>query len=512
MYKKGGEKEQWISDKITKLMDEGKSHDQAVAQALYMSQEMFQEGGAKNINELITQSTDSINSSYKPIKNIQKGVTNAQGKSGVYFYYKLPQEGGFDPKVDREFISNDYFSQQKRDPSLKNEALDAYFRKNPTQIFEEGGELPKYQVGVQQKSYKDPVIGQFYGQDISGGFKGYDTNNPITPKLQFPSTTYNPSYIAPQTNNWLPGNVEGNEVFTSTPNFQEKTSQTNTVAPTTTNSTVVPTTTTEASTPQLQPEVKSIFETVPNLKPSTTNTEEQLQRLGKKQADEAGLTQNKQPNFNSNYQDPYQFFNPYGGVDIASGAQFLGQSIENKDPFGIVMGGLKVATGVGRNVFGGMGRENVRNEAMKNYFDNQYEGITGTPQYLSNGIQNEGLGFQNGGVFQEGGEQMGGEHPAPQEQPQQVNPEEIMNQVAQAIQQGADPQQIVQQLVSMGIPEQEAMQLVQGLIQQMQSQAPAQEQPVMRDGGDYMSVLRGKRIKDYVLNEQTGNYEVTYED
>ena len=45
MYKKGGEKEQWISDKISTLMDEGKSHDQAVAQALSMSQEMFQDGG-----------------------------------------------------------------------------------------------------------------------------------------------------------------------------------------------------------------------------------------------------------------------------------------------------------------------------------------------------------------------------------------------------------------------------------------------------------------------------------
>lgn len=499
MYKKGGEKEQWISDTISTLMDEGKSHDQAVAQALSMSQEMFQEGGAKNINELITQSTDSINSSYKPIKNIQKGVTDAKGKSGVYFYYKLPQEGGFDPKIDREFISNDYFSQQKRDPSLKNEALDAYFRKNPTQIFEEGGELPKYQIGV-DNFQESPVIGG----------KSWNPN-------MLPSTTYNPgafnfptSYNKPQINNQLLGNVGlNNEVFKSVSNPQIKTSQTNTVAPTTTTNTVSST-----ISPQLQPEIKSISQTIPDFKPSTTNTEEQLQRLGKEQADKAGLTQNQPqtPNFNSNYQDPYQFFNPYGGVDIASGAQFLGQSIEDKDPFGIVMGGLKVATGVGRNIFGGMGRENVKNEAMKNYFDNQYEGITGTPQYLSNGVQNENIALQNGGVFQEGGEQMGGEYPAPQEQPQQVNPEEIMNQVAQAIQQGADPQQIIQQLVSMGIPEQEAMQLVQGLIQQMQSQAPTQEQSVMRDGGDYMSMLKGKRIKDYVLNEKTGNYEVTYED
>lgn len=440
MYKKGGEKEQWISDKISTLMDEGKSHDQAVAQALSMSQEMFQDGG----------------------------------------------------------------------------------------------ELPKYQVGV-NNFQESPVIGG----------KSWNPN-------MIPSTTYNSgafnfptSYTAPKTNSWLPGNVGLNdETFKSIPNLQEKTSQTSVVTPSvapTTTTTKVPTTTTKQDGSSFY---KNRFSQTPNI-PNEIGFEQgkQYTGLGRNPnyvnqlsteslnageewgknnplpegvmredlnsstpvMDKYSGSQAKTPNFNSNYQDPYQFFNPYGGVDIASGAQFLGQSIENKDPFGIVMGGLKVATGVGRNVFGGMGRENVKNEAMKNYFDNQYEGITGTPQYLSNGVQ-------NGGVFQEGGEQMGGEYPAPQEQAQQVNPEEIMNQVAQAIQQGADPQQIVQQLVSMGIPEQEAMQLVQGLIQQMQSQAPTQEQPVMRNGGDYMSMLKGKRIKDYVLNEKTGNYEVTYED
>lgn len=55
--------------------------------------------------------------------------------------------------------------------------------------------------------------------------------------------------------------------------------------------------------------------------------------------------------------------------------------------------------------------------------------------------------------------------------------QQLMQQVAEAISQGADPNQILQQLISMGIPADQATQLIQGIMQQMQGQqAPQEEQ------------------------------------
>ena len=112
---KKNKKQRFISDKISELRAEGKNQQESITIALSMAENVLQIGGtATNVNELITQSTDKLSSAYKPIKNIQKGVTDGKGKSGVYFYYRLPEEGGFDPKVDREFISNDYLSQRRQ--------------------------------------------------------------------------------------------------------------------------------------------------------------------------------------------------------------------------------------------------------------------------------------------------------------------------------------------------------------------------------------------------------------
>ena len=87
-----------------------------------------------------------------------------------------------------------------------------------------------------------------------------------------------------------------------------------------------------------------------------------------------------------------QFFNPYGGVDIPTASTYLGQSIENNDTLGILAGATKVATGVARNIFGGMGQANLKNEAMKSYYDNQRETISA---------------FEQGGrmYYQDGGEE-----------------------------------------------------------------------------------------------------------
>jgi hypothetical protein len=77
--------------------------------------------------------------------------------------------------------------------------------------------------------------------------------------------------------------------------------------------------------------------------------------------------------------------------------------------------------------------------------------------------------FIDGGAPQQGG----------QDQQQQ-----IMQQVAQALQQGAQPEEVMQQLVQMGIPQDQAQQLIQMIMQQMQG-ASEQQAPMQMYGGSY---------------------------
>lgn len=63
----------------------------------------------------------------------------------------------------------------------------------------------------------------------------------------------------------------------------------------------------------------------------------------------------------------------------------------------------------------------------------------------------------------------------------------MIMQVAQALQQGADPQEVLQQLLQMGLEESEAIQLIEGIMQQMQQESPQQEQPMMQNGGEYLN-------------------------
>ena len=200
------------------------------------------------------------------------------------------------------------------------------------------------------------------------------------------------------------------------------------------------------------------------------------------------------------YTQPPQFFNPYSDVDINTGAQVFGRGLQSGNPLDIAAGGLKTVTGLARNIFGGMGQENVRQEAIKKYYDEQRDLMTKPTA-------------QNGGYFQDGGE-------VPQDT------EMIMQQVAQALQQGVDPNQIVQQLIGIGVSEEQAVQMIQEIATQMQGQSPqeeqmegqysnpqeeSQEQPMMQDGGNYLNKLIGKRIIGYKLNNETGNYDIEFE-
>lgn len=119
-----------------------------------------------------------------------------------------------------------------------------------------------------------------------------------------------------------------------------------------------------------------------------------------------------------------------------------------------------------------------------------------------------------GKMYQEGGET---EEPGENEQAEGENTqqEQIEDQVEQALKQGADPQELLQQLVQMGMPEEEAIQMIQEILQEMQNgeeqEAPEEEQLMMKNGGNYLEALKGKVIKNYTYNKNTDSYIVTYE-
>lgn len=183
----------------------------------------------------------------------------------------------------------------------------------------------------------------------------------------------------------------------------------------------------------------------------------------------------------------FQFFNPYTGTDLQAATFMLGQSIENKDTLGTIGSGLKVATGLGRNFMSGLAFNKKNNQILEAYREKQRKGLTGE---LSPTLYEDG-----------------GEHT------QQDIEQQMLEEIYSAISQGMSPEEVLQRIIEMGVDEQTATQMVEFVMQQVQSQnAPQQEElPEMEDGGEYLKQLVGKKITGYKLNKQTGNYEVTYE-
>jgi hypothetical protein len=203
---------------------------------------------------------------------------------------------------------------------------------------------------------------------------------------------------------------------------------------------------------------------------------------------------------------PYQFVNPYSGVDLNTAAGILGSSIESGNTFGTVMSGLKLGTGLARNFLGGMGQQRVADRANQRMAEDTRDSMTRTnrPNTLREEGWNEGTGRFYG---QDGGEM-------PQEQGSQE--EQMVMQVAEALQQGIPPEEVLQQLMQMGLDEAQATQLIQMVMQQLQGQAPQQEMKCggkkYKDGGEYLEMLKNKRIKNYTFNSETNSYDIEFED
>jgi len=500
-YQEGGEKQDWISAKISKLIREENydpSQAAAIAYSMY-DKEFMQVGGQKqrigveqlqNLN--LTSNTQVPTGNTMSFEEEQKSRAPQKPVSRILYNVETnePKQGlpaGHYTRVDYGSGESDY---------LTTEGLENFKRMSNYRVFqeqqakkqnamgiasmEEGGELPMFQKAGQWNVGTMPAwnpqetkVGAPRVTSV-GQLPAWDTTEKAKPFQVGVLPEWNPQGTP-----------------TATP----------VTAPTTN-------TTAATSRPQLTAELGS---PITDLAPATLNTLNIQEDIKPAVAElnakgDAYLNGDNSPQF-STTQDPFQFSNPYGDVDIATGAQVLGRGIQSGEASDIVAGGLKTGLGVARNIFGGMGQANIQEQAKKKYFDEQRDLVTGrnTPQYM-----------QEGGEAMPPQEQMPPQEAAPQQA--QPSPEEMMQMVAQALQQGAQPEEVMQQLVQAGIPQDQAMQLIQGVMQQMQAQAPQGQQapppqtpPQMQNGGSYLDTLKGKKIKDYTYNKDTDSYTVTYE-
>lgn len=206
--------------------------------------------------------------------------------------------------------------------------------------------LPKYQNAGQ---YTNPFVGQASVGNINtiGSNAGmvYDAMTgqykPATPIL--PSAGNTPFNISNDTDL----TINPNQVVASTPVQSQRTAQ-------------------QSITPF----------TPAGIMPLSDTPEAQLQASANNAI--SGLEQDVANNVESDYTTPeqIQFFNPYGGVDIPTAAGVLGSSIESGDTLGIVGSGLKLATGLGRNILGGMGQQRRNSQVMRDYYERQRNDLT----------------------------------------------------------------------------------------------------------------------------------------
>lgn len=245
--------------------------------------------------------------------------------------------------------------------------------------------------------------------------------------------------------------------------------------------------------------------------------------------------------FNELYSSPYYLHN-------------LGRSVVGKTPMGILGAGVGTILSGARDFMSGAGAQNIQNFLKKEYQNRQTRNLRSNQSGYEMAKGQEMVGMQGG--FKYGGEikfQEGGsieQQPNPQEiiasyaqkmgynesqmnqlmqnfsklseeemsialeemmalqgqmqeggkmQPQPQGEEqmmmEIMSMISQALQSGANPEQILQQLINEGISEETAVQIIQQVMAQMQGgmqeqgmgealeEQPMEQQPMMKKGG-----------------------------
>jgi hypothetical protein len=88
--------------------------------------------------------------------------------------------------------------------------------------------------------------------------------------------------------------------------------------------------------------------------------------------------------------------------------------------------------------------------------------------------------------------------------------QQMVQQIAQALQQGAQPEEVMQQLVQMGMPEEQAMQIIQAVMEQMQGGQPAPQQPGMMYGGSLPYAAYGMTLPNIENYPSYDTYKAAY--
>jgi hypothetical protein len=242
-------------------------------------------------------------------------------------------------------------------------------------------------------------------------------------------------------------------------------------------------------------------------------------------------------------QNPQQPFLPYifpGGSNLETELYTLGRALGapkgSKGRGATIAGAAGAATlGAARDFMSGFAYENQNKQVMDWYNQQRNrDRFQSNPQTRNTnntgGIPlNRDGGVFNTNYFEEGGsmeeqmmQQMQGQEQAPegqqmQEQVQQEDPNQMMQQVMQAVasmlEQGQTPEQVLQVLVQQGIPQEQAAQIIELVMQQMQGQQPQNQQaPMTKDGqafnarpGDEVTFLHGgKKVKGRVKEIKNG--------
>jgi len=252
-----------------------------------------------------------------------------------------------------------------------------------------------------------------------------------------------------------------------------------------------------------------IADFAPELNNTPPDIGDTLNMLGYKPKRKPEQTQNPW-DFNMN-QLPFMY---PGGSDINtqlySAGRGFGMEKGARGKNALIVGGLGAAAlGTTRNLLAGIGYEKQQNY-VRDWYQQRQRDLNYTPIDQTNDINNTGGYGRNGGLFRT--YEAGGMMEQPMSPEQQMAPEQGQEQqqmiqqiqmaVADMLQQGAQPEQVMQELVQQGIPEEAAIQLIQDVMMQMQGQqqqgvpqemmpeAPmqglppeAQQAPLMKLGG-----------------------------
>lgn len=137
----------------------------------------------------------------------------------------------------------------------------------------------------------------------------------------------------------------------------------------------------------------------------------------------------------------------------------------------------------------------------------QWQAYQQSPEYLT--YRNKGIDGRMADDYEDGGVkdyyQDGGQTPA-------QDPQQIMQQVAEAIQGGADPNKIIEQLIQSGVPHADAMGMVEAVMQQMQGGEQQAEIPQEQTESFEAGGIKKKSLPKLLTGEYTAEKDNISED